>query len=348
MSPGAHRFFADHTYTAGRGLEELPPPPWTSDLLAELRYTYDVLERALPLIKGRALRFYITKEAYYLPEYGPDVVAVLLQEERSKVPVYGRHVRAVVRNLQSKPFLGFKPHARMGRFEAVLGFEYARDWYTHTRSKRALAAPHRDWPSPIRKEPLVIDIPLGYHSQVELPQVPMAERTLDLFFAGQIKHPVPRNDYRYWVSTSKWVVRQQLWDILVELKRKGEWNIDLGEIAADQQKQFAEAFGSYSEKMMHSRICVSPRGAVADTFRSFEGLRAGCMVIGNLVPPESFLANAPIHVVKHWSELEPMLRKYARDLGYLEQERAKSVAYWEKHLAPEKIAEYLADALNRA
>ena len=72
------------------------------------------------------------------------------------------------------------------------------------------------------------------------------------------------------------------------------------------------------------------------------------MVIGNLVPPESFLANAPIHVVKHWSELEPMLRKYARDLGYLEQERAKSVAYWEKHLAPEKIAEYLADALNRA
>ena len=347
MSLASHRFFVDHTYTAGRGVEEIPPPPWTSELLAELRFTYDVLERALPMIEAKGLRFYLTKEAYFLPEYGPDVVAVLLQEERSKVPVYGRHVRAVLRNLQSKPFLGFTPHARMGRFEAVLAFEYARDWYTHSKSRRALNQPHPQWPAQVRKEPLVIDMPLGYHSQVELPQVHMADRKLDLFFAGQIKHAVPKNDYRYWVSTSKFVVREQLWKILTDLKQEGNWNIDLGDIAADQHKELAEAFGSYSEKMVNSRICVSPRGTVADTFRSFEGLRAGCMVIGNLVPPESFLKNAPIHIVKHWSELEPMIKKYARNIDFLEGERAKSLAYWDQHLTPEKIAEYLAAAMNR-
>jgi hypothetical protein len=348
MSLRSHRFFADHTYTGGRGVRELPPPPWTNELQAELRFPYDVLERALPTVRPQGLRFYLTKEAYYLPEYGSDVVAVLLQEERSKVPVYARHVRAVIRNLQSRPFLGFTPHARMGRLEAVLAFEYARDWYTHGKSKLAQRAAHPEWPAPVRKEPLVIDIPLGYHSQVELPQVPMAERTLDMFFAGQIRHAIPKSDYRYYVSTSKWVAREQLWDILVALKKKGDWHIDLGAIAADQQKEMPQAFNSYSEKMMNSRICLSPRGAVAETFRSFEGLRAGCMVIGNLVPPASFLAKAPIHIVQHWSELEPMLKKYARNINFLEGVREKSLAFWNEHLSPDRIADYLADSLNQA
>jgi hypothetical protein len=333
MSLESYRFFADHTYSEGVALRELPPPPWTDSLQAELRFTYDVLEQALPMVKAKGLRFYITKEAYRLPEYGPDVVAILLQEERSKVPVYGRHVRAVIRNLQSKPFLGFAPHWRMGKVEATLAIEYARDWYTHTKSRRAFRAPHPEWPAPVRNEALVIDMPLGYHSQVELPQV---------------RHPVPRHDLRHYIGTSKFAAREQLWRILTDLKAKGEWNIDLGNIAADQAKELAPVFNTYSEKMVNSRICVSPRGTVADTFRSFEGLRAGCLVIGNRVPKESFLAGSPIHIINHWAELEPLLKKYARNIEYLEGERAKSLAFWNEHLSTEKIAQYLADALNRA
>jgi hypothetical protein len=337
MSLTSHSFFWASSFTDA-SVRELPPPPWQPSIPYELRFAYDVLTNALPLVKEEHLHFFFTKEAYFLPEYGRHVVPVLLQEERCKVPVYSRHVRATIRNLQSKPYLGFRPHWPMGKLEAVLTFEYARDCYTHAMSRWALTRAHDKWPAEVREEPATINIPLGYHSQVDLPIVPMIERGTDLFFAGEIKHPVPPTSYKYWVSTSKFVAREQLWDTLVTLKAKGTWNIDLG----------ATETLSYSDRMMSTRICVSPRGTMSETFRSFEGLRAGCLVIGNRVSKESLLYDAPIIIVDRWSELESLLMKYARNINLLEEAQAKSLNFWNKFLTPETIAKVVAEKLNLA
>jgi hypothetical protein len=342
-----HRYFLDRTYTGG-AVRELPYPRWDRTLPPELRYPYDVLEAALPQVEAEGLHFHFTKDAYILPEYGPHVVPVLLQEERCKVPVYGRHVRATIRNLMSHPCIGFRAHPAVGRLEAVLLFEYARDWYTHLKSVRALADPPPAWGSPIRPDPLVIRLPLGYHSQEELPQIPMAERSLDAFFAGQVKHDVPRSDYRHWVSTSKFIAREQLWKELQRLERTGSWRIDLGKIASTDSRSAASAYDSYSEKMMRTRICVAPRGSVADSYRAFEGLRAGCLVVANRLPEERFLANSPILQIDHWRELEGILRKYARDIDLLERARAASLDWWRTHLSTHVVGKHVAEALNQA
>ena len=344
-----HRFFTDHTYTGGGGVREIAPPPWTDALPAEFRYIYDILEQALPSVHAEGLHFRFTKEAYFLPEYGPHVVAVLLQEERCKVPVYGRHVRAVLRNLSSQPFLGYRPHVGLSRLEAVLTFEYLRDCYTSARSRYFLDHPPATLPAPVRKQPRTLRLPLGYHSQVELPQVPMAERQLDTFFAGQVHYEIPRGTYQYWLSSSKHQARSQIWTALQELEREGRWNLDLGNIAANQNLSHAASYGSYSEKMMNSRICVAPRGSVADTFRAFEGLRAGCLVVANPLPRDEFLyPGAPLLIVDHWRELRGILERYARDESALEAWRAKSLAWWRDHLRPELLASMVAAQLNEA
>ncbi len=341
-----HRFFTDHTYTGGEGPRELPPPPWSSALPAEFRYPYDALEHALPSLRAQNLRFYITKEAYALPAYGRDVVAVLLQEERCKAPVYGRHVRAVIRNLHSRPFLGWRPHLPLTKLEVVLTFEYARDWYTSLKSRRALARPPAAWGAPVRRDPVTIPIPLGYHSQVELPQVPMADRALDLFFSGQVTEHIPAGSYKHWTSTSKIEARRQVWAALRDLQAEGKWRMDLGDAAAGSR----EAAGSgYSEKMMQSRLCIAPRGSMADTFRAFEGLRAGCLVVANPLPRDRFFyPGAPVLLVDHWREVGGILKKYARDLAALEDFRARGLAWWNEHLRPEVMGAYLAQELNAA
>ena len=142
------------------------------------------------------LHFYLTKDPNQLPEYGPHVVAVLLQEERCKIPAYALHVRAVVRNLHSTPFLGFR-QLRLNRLNAVLAFEYVRDWALHHRSRQALRSPHPDWSQQLHTTPRIYTIPLGYHSQDELPQIPMQDRTLDSFFAGELATILPPTTYRY-------------------------------------------------------------------------------------------------------------------------------------------------------
>jgi hypothetical protein len=71
-------------------------------------------------------------------------------------------------------------------------------------------------------------------------------------------------------------------------------------------------------------------------------------VVGNPVPKDTLLANAPILVVDHWKELEAVLRKYARNVDLLEEARAKSLAYWNDHLLPARLSVHLAVGLNLA
>ena len=73
-----------------------------------------------------ARHFYLTKDPDRLPEYGSHVVAVLLQEERCKVPAYALQVGAVIRNLSDRPYLGFRPRPTSARL--------ARRWASNTRA----------------------------------------------------------------------------------------------------------------------------------------------------------------------------------------------------------------------
>ena len=342
----SHRFFMSSDYSGTGATVEMPPPPWQKSLHSEMRYPYDVLEQALPLLNARGLHFYFTKNAYELPEYGDHVVAMLLQEERCKVPVYGRYIRATIRNLMSKPFLGYHLHPHMGSVEAVLTFEYTRDWYTHLRSVWARAHPPSSWPAPIRKEPLTLRIPLGYHSQEEVPYIPIKDRTLDMFFAGEVRHAVPKTNYRYWTSTSKFEVRGQLHR---ELQKLGsEWRIDFGSIASTDSKRNAKAFDTYSEKMMNTRICLAPRGTLPDTFRHFEGMRAGCLVVGNPVPVEPYLYNAPMLLINNWCELDGILKKYGRNDDFIQEMGDRGRRWWNERLTPEIIGRHIAEELNKA
>lgn len=203
-----NRYFAAWPM-ANAGAVELPNgSAWDKSLLPEWRYPFAVLAEAEAGIQDSGLHFYLTKDPNQLPEYGPHVVAVLLQEERCKIPVYALHVRAVVRNLHSTPFLGFR-QLRLNRLNAVLAFEYVRDWALHHRSRQALRSPHPDWSQQLHTTPRIYTIPLGYHSQGELPQIPMQDRTLDSFFAGELATILPPTTYRYWVSTSKAEARKQ-------------------------------------------------------------------------------------------------------------------------------------------
>jgi len=345
-SSSPHRYFAAWPL-AGSPLRELPNGSiWDKGLIPEWKYPLTVLTEAEKELQTGPLHFYFTKDPANLPEYGDHVVAILWQEERCKVPTYARHIRGVLRCLQAVPFLGFHPRLGFNKYEAVLTFQYVRDVALHLRSKRQLLAPHPDWPPVIHNTPRVLSIPLGYHSQEELPQVPMADRRLDAFFAGELHTPVPKSSYRYWITTSKTQARKQLWNVLLKLKQDPEWRIDMGDISGGEGVARLPEYNSYSQKMMNSRICLAPRGTTAESSRLFEGWRAGCMVITNRLPPETFLKGAPAIQIDHWKELPALLKKYARDLDALEHYRKASLDFWKNHLSEQIIGQQVAHFLN--
>ena len=136
----------------------------------------------------------------------------------------------------TKPFLGFHPRVGLNKYEAVLTFQYLRNWALHLRSRYQLRRVPKDWPPALHNSPRVLTIPLGYHSQEELPQIPMSERQLDAFFTGEIASPFSRKSYQYWTSDSKTEARRQLWNVLLELRKAPEWRIDMANIAGGEVK----------------------------------------------------------------------------------------------------------------
>jgi hypothetical protein len=346
MPASSHRYFVvwpDSSYP----VEELTGPDWSKGMVADTRYVLALLAQAEPLIQAQGLHFYFTKDPDALPEYGPHVIAVLLLEERCKIPAYAHHVGAVIRNTETRPFLGFGPRLRLGYLEGVLIFEYLRDWYTHLRSLRRLRDFKGSLPRVFQQRPKMIRIPLGFHSQEPLPVLPMRERKLDTFFAGDIQNQFARNDYRFWTSTSKIQARRQLWSVLKKLRADPEWRIEFSDTSDDDNRRADFAFGSYSERMQHSRICVAPRGSMAETYRLYEGLRAGCLVICNRLPPLPFLQDAPILVVDDWKELPSLLKRYARDIDALEQFSAAGQRWWDERCGEKAFAAVLAEQLNQ-
>lgn len=343
--PNAHHRFFIAWPDSDAPLIEIFEAVWTADLVPEVRYPLAVLAEASKSIRANGLHFYLTKDPNRLPAYGPHVVAVVLEEERCKIPAYARHIGAVIRNMQTIPYTGFRLHPHMGRLEAVEAFEFVRDWAIHLRSRWHMRRFNAEGVTRVSVRPRIFTIPLGYHSQQELPIVPMSERTLDSFFSGDVRSHYQRNDYRYWTSTSKVEARRQLWKALDKLQTD-DWKILRNEVSADRAGTDS-AYGGYSEKMQQSRICIAPRGSVAETFRLFEGLRAGCMVITNRLPNMPFLTGAPLVLIDHWRELPHLLQKYARDLPTLERYSKESRAWWDERCSEPVIGQQVADFLNR-
>jgi hypothetical protein len=334
-----HRYFSWRSSAEGLPVELPNGAVWDQRLIPEWKYPLTVLSHVQREVPGTKLRFYFTKNPYELPEYGNDVVAVLWQEERCKIPTYARHVRGVIRCLQSRPFLGFHPRLGLNKYEAVLTFQYLRDSAMHLRSRYHIRHVPKGWPPAIHDSPRVLTIPLGYHSQEELPQIPMAERLLDAFFTGELGTLLPRTNYQYWTTDSKTQARRQLWKVLLELRKDPEWRIEMADISGGETKGQPPEFHTYSSKMMNSRICLAPRGTMAETFRHYEGWRAGCLVIGNMLPPEPFLEGAPAIQIDNWKELPAMMKRYARDLDALEHYRKASLDFWRTRLSERVIAQ---------
>ena len=232
---------------------ELDSSQWKPGILPEIRYPLAVLAEAESHLSSGPRHFYFTKDPDRLPEYGPHVVAVLILEERCKLPAYAGHVGAVIRNMQSTPLLGFTPRPRMGRLEAVLAFEYARDWAMHLASQRKQKRFRASVPARAAQKSSIS--PLGYHSQELMSYVPMRERRLDAFFSGDFQVSMAARDYRRYTSTSKIEARKQLWRCLQHLAAEPEWMIERTEISADRASSNAVAYASYSERMQQSRIC---------------------------------------------------------------------------------------------
>ena len=194
----------------------------------------------------------------------------------------------------------------------------------------------------------IFAVPQGYGGgYLELPIKEIDERQYDISFTGSLKHrSYPIWSLRHWLDNPKSLSRKAMISSikLVELKYPALRT----ELATTSS--FGANFHSdperYCEIMMDTKICLVPRGTSWETLRFYEGLKYGCILITEALPPHWFYENAPIIQIADWSELVIILPRLLENKALMREKHQESLNWWKTKCSEVAIGDYMAKKLN--
>ncbi|KJH73147.1 hypothetical protein UH38_03585 [Aliterella atlantica CENA595] len=310
-------------------------------------YFGKVFEAMEQRLKVEGLTVYLTWDVERLPSYGDNVVAIVLGDEFSRIPRYIHQVRAVFKTLSMQPIIGSNSLLKPSYLNLMSFMQFLRVWVVRTPS--LLNA----WFHRIKSNKVapIYDVPLGYYNQASLPIKPILERQYDFFFAGSlVTESYPIWSRRRWLRNPKDLARAEMLSALEKLQAKyPEFKIAIG--TTDNfgvEAKFPKDTRSYSEKLMDAKICLAPRGSLFETFRFFEGLRYGCIIITEALPHRWFYQGSPAIQLSTWSELEQKITKIMQSPELKESKHEASIQWWQAKCSEVVVGYYMAEQINKS
>jgi hypothetical protein len=274
-----------------------------------------------------------------LPSYGDDVVAVIASDEECVIPPYLNKVRFVFKTIGFYPWCGAS--VREQSVASVL--KCARDW---TRWARHFALFLCKNGFSLKQGRRMV-MPMGYARQTDAPGKPFDTRRYLVGFLGSIENRAhPRFSPKRLVGTPKHIARSQMVESLQKLAASMPDIVYYGATASFRESTALGAGERYSEIMADTKICLAPRGSSVETYRFFEGMRQGCVVICNRLPPHWFYAGRPAIQIDDWGNLEAEVKALTADPRRLSDLHRETLAWWRTKLSDPAIGGLIAKCLE--
>ena len=191
---------------------------------------------------------------------------------------------------------------------------------------------------------------MGYYKHEKVAFQAINDRPIDVHFAGSIyassekyKNPLAKF-FKALITSPRNYARQKLVAVLTEIQGK----YPRFSITNRCFNGFAKGLNryEYSLEMMHTKICLAPRGSSLETYRLFEAMRSGCIVIADIQPQKWYYDTVPAIFVEDWSELENIVTSLLDDPNQLKTLSDQSLLWWQHEASPSAVASYIYDGLN--
>lgn len=318
------------------------PPHWDSTWPVDCRYYGRVFQQMERFLTVPNLRIYLTWDLNSVPEYGPNVVVMLFGDEFGQMPRYARYVNTILKTPRgTAPLLGIRRWLPFDSIRRNMLLKYARNLFLHARS-RLHAARARFSVAPVLTRPHILHTPCGTCMLDTLPVKSMRDRPYHCFFAGQVNMQ-PARGLRAFTESPKEIARRSMVKSLLAFRDKEPgFRLDHRILDATSFADDTSDRRTYSERMMDSKICLTPRGNVIDTWRFFEGLKSGCLVVCEPLPDDYFYSGAPVLQIDSWEELETTIAPLLNDDEALEKWSARSIKFWNEVCSEEAIGRRIA------
>lgn len=316
-------------------------------------YCAKVLQTVEKKIAIKNLVFYITfDQINNLPSYGQNVVVIMTGDEGCNIPIYSYRVLAVFKPYGIRPFLGYNPFLNPSYINFLSLIQFLKAWvnrlpgllyywFTFLESKRLRQTKYNN----------IYTIPLGYYKQLEIPVKDLESRTYDLFFAGSIFNDTyPKNSLKYWIT--RWVQppktisrKQMIFNANALKQKRPDLNIELSTTSGFFSENNPDA-KRYSEEIMNAKICLTPRGTSFETYRFFEAVRYGCIVLTEALPSRWFYDGSPAIKIKNWQYLEQILEELLDNKELMYKKHQETLMWWRNKCSPEATGQFIVEKLH--
>ncbi|AKG20945.1 hypothetical protein [Calothrix sp. 336/3] len=333
----------------------LTPIPWNipntdESFNVDCVYFGKVFQTVEEKLNIKGLIFYLTWDVNQLPSYGQNVVAVVLGDEWCRIPKYFHQVRAVFKSYGIYPTVSSKFWLNPSYLNSMILFQNIKNWFLRLPSLFYFKFYKlKNFVYNENKSLHIFDIPLGYYNQLDLPIKDIKTRSYDVVFAGSIAF----KSYsfwspRRWFQTPKIITRKCMISSLQAIQEKyPSLKVQLSLTSSFGYQGSREvAAKSYSEQLMDAKICLVPRGSSLETFRFFEALRYGCIVVAESLPSRWFYNGSPAIQVVHWSELDKIIDTLSQNVELMQKIHHNSLIWWQEKCSESAVGSYIAEQLN--
>jgi hypothetical protein len=275
-----------------------------------------------------------------LPSYGDTIVAVIRSGEECWIPPYLDNVRYVFKTYGFEPWCG----ASLSEQSPASVLKCVREWGLW--SWRYLFYLRQSGFPPKAGERKMV-LPLGYARQTDLPGKPFELRRYLVGFLGSIENrEYPKFSPKRLVATPKVIARSRMADSLQKLAASAPESVFYGTTASFTESTMSGAGDRYTEIMADTKIALAPRGSSAETYRFFEAMRQGCVVICDRLPPHWFYVGCPAIQIGDWGHLAAEVKALSADPERLADLHRRSLAWWDEKLSERAIAQVIAKCLE--
>lgn len=297
-------------------------------------YFIDTIAALRELPGLRPLSFYIAQTVPpSLPRYGADIVLCVIADERYRVPSYLANIGAVLRAYGSFPhYVEGLPVTRL-RLTALLTylFKFLQQKRNQWRSGLGLAD------GLLRTR--VLHVPLGTYFRFPSDATPIAQRPVEFAFLGSVGLGAHHARFHHRLLMPQKVLSRQLMLHAIDRALAARGVGASSEIVTTSSlEQSVETPERYRDALSRTKIALCPRGSNYETYRFFEAVKSGCIVVTEPLPPASFYRRHPGIVVTDWSDLPAILDKLLDDPERLERMAAETARYWTEAVSEPAVA----------
>lgn len=203
------------------------------------------------------------------------------------------------------------------------------------------------------KLPNVFPLSLGCVKGVpELPVKPINSRKYNVFFRGNLN--TNRIDFyrnfspiKYFLPSRRILKHFLYINFLVKLKNNFSHFLPDSIIIFNNGFKSGMGVKEYGGVLAESKIILCPNGFTsAESFRHYEAMRAGCIIISEKLPEIEFYKDSPIIEVENWKTGLSIAKKLLKNEKELERIQTEMIQWWNKKCSESATANFISNQLE--